>query len=131
MSYSKILSMCAALAVTAGGLSVMIPLAEAKERPVVVVAPADVITRRVSYADLNLASRSGEKLLNRRVGSAVRSVCNEAVGNSDFYGELRCQSVAWHGARPQIRRAVQRALDIAATGSSPIAVVAITLAIPK
>jgi UrcA family protein len=132
MTYSKILSMCAAIAVTAGGLTAMSPSASAKDRPVVVVAPSDVITRRVSYTDLNLAIRSDEKTLTRRVGSAVRWVCEEALGNArDFYAEMQCRDVSWDLARPQMKRAVQRAHDFAAAGSSPIAAEAIVLASAK
>ncbi|MDP9421652.1 MAG: UrcA family protein [Pseudomonadota bacterium] len=110
----------------------MAPAASAKERPVVVVAPADIPTRRVGYADLNLATSTGEKTLNHRVAGAVRSVCKEAVGNAfDFYGMIECRDFAWDGARPQMKRAVRRAQDIAATGSSSIAVAAIVLAAHK
>ncbi len=41
-----------------------------------------------------------------------------------------CDTSAWGGARPQIARAVQRAREIAATGSSTIAAAAITIAVP-
>ena len=132
MTYSKILSLCAALAVTAGGLVAISPPASAQGRPVVVLAPADVPTRRVGYADLNLATSSGEKMLNRRVGQAVRSVCKEAIGNAfDFYGTIECRDFAWDGARPQMKRAIRRAHEIAATGSPPIAVTAIVFAVPR
>ena len=132
MTYSKILSMCAAVAVTAAGLIAMTPAASAQERPVVVVAPTDIPTRRVSYVDLNLATSSGEKMLNHRVGNAVRSVCKESTGNTlDLYGTIACRDFAWDGARPQMKRAVRRAQEIAATGSSSIAVAAIVLAAHK
>ena len=133
MTYSKIFSMCAALAATMGGLVVMAPSASAKERPVVVVAPeTEAPTRRVSYTNLNLATTAGEKMLYHRVGQAVRVVCNESVGSSpSFYAEVACQDFAWKGARPQIKRAVQRASEIAANGSSLMAVQAITIAVPK
>jgi hypothetical protein len=42
-----------------------------------------------------------------------------------------CSGLAWDGARPQILRAVQRAREIAATGSSSIAAAAITITIPE
>ena len=133
MTQGKLFSMCAALAITAGGLLVMAPSASAVERPVVVVAPeTDVPTRRVSYADLNLAALAGEKMLYRRVGQAVRSVCSESVDHSsDFYAEMACRDFAWAGAQPQIKLAVKRATEIAANGSSLIAVQAITIAVSK
>lgn len=132
MTYSKIISLCAAIAVTAGGLVAISPAVSAQARPVVVLAPPDVPTRRVGYADLNLATSSGEKMLDRRVGQAVRSVCNEAIGNGfDFYGMIECRDFAWDGARPQMNRAIRRAHEIAATGSSPIAATAIVLAVSR
>lgn len=137
MTYQKTLSLCAAVAITCTGLAVVAPPAFAKTRTVVVMAPAaDAPTRRVSYADLNLASAQGETLLNRRVGYAVDDVCAEATGGDD--GSLtiklvmvRCDTSAWNGARPQIARAVQRAREIAATGSSTIIAGAITIAAPR
>ena len=132
MIYSKILSMLAAIAVTTGGFIAVTPAASAKDQPVVVVAPLDLPTRRVSYVDLNLATSAGEKLLNRRVASAVRSVCHEANGSSsDFYITMACRDDAWDGARPQMKRAVQRAYDVAATGSPLVAVQAIVLTVSK
>ena len=111
----------------------MSPSAFAKDRPVVVVAPADQApTRLISYADLNLASLAGETTLNRRVEGAVSSVCEEAVGPSPaLYTERACKKFAWRGARPQIAQAVERARDIATTGSSMIAATAITIVTPK
>lgn len=133
MTYNKILSMCAALALTAGGLFAMTPAAVARERPVVVIAPAsDLPTRRVSYADLNLASLAGEKTLLTRVSRAVKWVCMESVGPSPlYYAEQGCRSYAWRGARPQIDRAMQRHREIASTGTSLIAVAAISIAAPR
>jgi UrcA family protein len=134
MVYAKILSLCVATAITAGGLFIFSP--EASARPPIVVTAPDIAVRHVSYADLNLASLSGEKTLNRRVGSAVDSVCIEAVGSdtSTLAGNIanrRCNRGAWNGARPQIVRAVERARQIAATGSSTIAASAIVISIPE
>ena len=87
----------------------------------------DQVTRHVSYADLNLASSDGVRTLNGRVGPAVNSVCTEAVGNEDHFTMQDCSVHSWGSARPQIAQAVQRARDIAATGSSSIAAAAITI----
>ena len=132
MTYSKITSLCVALAVTAGGLFAVGPPASAQGRPVVVLAPPDIPTRRVGYADLNLGTSSGEKMLNRRVGQAVRSVCKEAIGNNfDFHGTIECRDFAWDGALPQMKRAIRRAHEIAAGQTPPIAATAIVLAAPR
>ena len=96
-------------------------------------APSPVlIVRHVSYADLNLATKEGAKILDRRVGSAVSDVCVEANdgdnGSFDFkVGMLRCSASAWNQARPQIDLAVQRAREMASTGGSAISVAAISI----
>lgn len=79
---------------------------------------------RVSYRDLNLASAKGERRLNRRVASAAQTVCEPYF--SDFE-RTSCQDYAWTGARPQIAMAVQRAKEIAMTGTSSIPLVAIAI----
>ena len=136
MQWGKSLSMIAAIALTGTGVFAMSP-ADAKPRngdteTVYGRFDPDVPRRLVSYRDLNLASLAGEKMLNRRVGGAVKIVCSESVPGGDFYQELSCHKHAWGGARPQIALAVMRAREIASTGSSAILPVAITLsAFPK
>lgn len=132
MIYLKTIFAGVACAVALSGLATTAP-AMAKGKRITVTAPAgdDVPTRRVTYADLNLASSHGEKTLLRRVGMAVGQVCNPSVGNShNRFLEMDCRGQAWAGARPQIARAVQRARDIAFTGYSAIPPVAISISIP-
>jgi UrcA family protein len=133
MPYTRTLSLCAAFAITGVGLVALASPAFSKDQPVIVQGPSpDVVTKRVSYADLNLASRPGERMLYRRVGSAVVWVCNKALpAGSMMYEHQDCTKVAWRGASPQIKQAVSRAQEIAATGQSSIAAVAITLTVPR
>jgi UrcA family protein len=137
MGYGKLISMAAAAAITAGGLVFMAHPAAGKP-PILVTAPnpADVVTRHIGYADLNLASVAGERTLNRRVGGAVNSLCLEVIGGNDtsmesMAAEYHCATSTWTQARPQIAQAVQRARDIASTGSSSLAAAAITLSVPE
>lgn len=133
---NSVLKLCVAGAITAvlmlGTASVAI--ARPAHNKITVVAPTvdpDALTTRVSYADLNLASVAGEKILNRRVGSAVHTVC-APMDNALFrFEHSACTSIAWNGARPQMSLAVARAREIAATGSSTIAAVAITISAPQ
>lgn len=107
-------------------------LALAQSKPVVVYAePSEVRTERVSYRDLNLATRTGEKILNRRVGGAVRRVCTEGANGYSPYGQdyLYCARGAWKDARPQIARAIARAHEIALYGKSSIAMTAISITV--
>jgi UrcA family protein len=130
MKYAITLATCAAFAVAIGGSSVLASPASAK-KPVVVTKSLEEIapTRRVPYGDLNLATRPGVKALYRRVGFAVNSVCEESLGPAaGFYADTSCHSFAWRGARPQIRRAIDRARTMAASGSigTATATIAIT-----
>ena len=113
----------AALAIGASAL-LTVPV-DARTAPVVVTA--DLPTRHVSYADLNLARDEGVRTLEGRVRGAVKNVCSD-IGVKPFdlvYGE--CFRAAWDGARPQISLAIQRATEIATTGHSALPVAAITI----
>ena len=125
MNNAKMMAFGAAVAFTA------LPSSPAAAAPLVVTAPV-LVVRHVSYADLNLATNEGAKILDRRVGSAVSDVCVEANdgdnGSFDFkVGMLRCSASAWNQARPQIDLAVQRAREMASTGGSAISVAAISI----
>ena len=138
MDYVRAISFCAAVAITSGGLFIMGSPVFGRTAPIMVTSPPweEVVVRHVSYADLNLASAPGQQTLNRRVHSAVTDLCNEATGGSDGsilfrFSMMKCSSEAWNGARPQIDRAVQRARDIAYTGTSTLAAAAITISLPQ
>ena len=85
------------------------------------------MSARVSYRDLNLASLAGEQTLNRRVGGAARFVCEPGPAALNDRGFSDCVTYAWKGAKPQIALAVQRAHEIAMTGTSSIPLVAIAV----
>ena len=99
-----------------------------KEIRVTAQVDPDVRTQRVSYKDLNLVMASDQKVLNGRVGRAVRWVCEPMDLSVAFRA---CRSEAWSGARPQIALAIERAREIAATGTSSIPPVTIVLAFPN
>ena len=135
MDYTRLVSACIAVGITGGSFAVVATPVHAKS-PIVVVADADIVTRHISYADLNLASLSGEATLNGRVGGGIRSLCLEATGGGDasFMPNIqsrKCRTSAWSQARPQVSQAVSRARDIALTGTSSIAAVAITINLTK
>jgi len=105
--------------------------AAARDVTVVAQPPADVLSERVSYADLDLATRTGVQVFNARVGGAVYRVCAPLDQRSTFSEHANCRSFAWNGAKPQMDRAVARAEQIAAVGTSSIAPVAILIAAPQ
>ena len=131
MSNFRISSLIAACAIVSSGAALAGQPSGSNADVVVKAAPrSEYPTRYVSYSDLNLVHEAGLKTLNRRVNSAVREVCRESTGGSDdFYLEMGCRSFAWDGARPQIDRAVERAVQIAANGYSTIAPVSISLSV--
>ena len=138
MNYIRAISLCAAIAAASGGLFLAASPAFGRSGPILVTAspPEEVVVRHVSYADLNLAVEAGQRTLNRRVGTAVSSLCSEAAGGNDGstafrYSMIRCSNGAWNDARPQIARAVQRSLELASTGRSAIAATALTISLPK
>ena len=81
------------------------------------------LTRTVSFKDLDLATPAGEKILLRRVGSAIRFVCSPA---GDFLSEASCQHVARRGARPQIARALDLARSNPALAAAALSTVTIS-----
>jgi UrcA family protein len=137
ISFNKSIAICGAVLLSSVALLTAVTPTEvyAKQNPVIVTGKPDpnVVQRRVSYTDLNLASAAGEKALLKRVSGAVRVVCDQAVGpgagpGSIFAGAyLSCRTDAREGASPQIARAILRAQQIAETGHSNIAAAAITI----
>ena len=99
----------------------------AQDRPVIVYGePQQVNVEHVPYGDLNLAASGDRKTLFRRVGSAVRTVCNfGAIGAASDY--RTCAGLAWQGARPQIDAALAQANRLASNGQSPMAAGAIII----
>ena len=129
MNYANALAMCGATLI--GAVAIISAAAPVRADPspklTIIGRSPETVTRNVNYADLNLASSDGLRTLNGRVDSAVNTVCAEAVGSQDYFTMQDCAVHSWGGARPQIARAVQRAHEIAATGSSSIAAAAITI----
>lgn len=75
----------------------------------------------VPYRDLNLVYRDHQRVLNQRVGLAVRRVCSFDNGNIPVIDQdyRVCRDDAWGGARPQISNAIGRAHHLARLGRTP------------
>ena len=135
MNYVRAITFCAAVAITSGGLFLMASPAIGRP-PIIVQAPAEVVVRHISYADLNLAAAPGQQVLKWRVGAAVRDLCDEALGGDNGstaykYNRPRCSNDAWAQARPQFDRAVLRAQQLASTGTTTLAATAFTISLPR
>jgi len=135
LKHYKALSLCAAAAMTALSLFAATP-SVARSRAVVVTAQrsSDLPTRRVAYRDLNLASATDQRMLERRVSLAVKQVCraseqyaNPSLGTRTLY--LQCSDFAWGGARPQLAAAIDRAQALALNGHGAVAVGSLAIAI--
>lgn len=79
--------------------------------PVEVIAQKNGMTQVVHFGDLSLATREGRHMLVSRVGYAVRKVCPGYEESWVLYDVEGCRKFAWQGARPQMRRAYDRALS--------------------
>ena len=110
--------MAAVLAGTAAAFIFTVNPASAQQGVIYVqtAPPANLNIQRVSYWDLNLATRAGEQTLHRRVGQAVERVCLYDQGR--WYGLSDpdynyCSWGAWQRARPQMTGAIYRARQAA------------------
>jgi UrcA family protein len=113
------------------GTLIAISSVAAAGQPPVVIKSGDQPTMEVGFSDLNLATYDGESALRHRVGSAVAKVCLESVGPRTFLMvEQSCRIYAWHGALPQIERAVRRAHELASTGHASITAASISITAP-
>lgn len=81
------------------------------EQPIIVTQALE--TRRVSFADLDLATNAGVDTLYHRVSAAASVVCDDGPG-LDFVRQIRerrCFDTAMTGASVQLGRAVADALE--------------------
>ena len=128
--FTRLSKIAAVLSGVAASLVTTVP-ANAQGRPVVVYGQENeyIPTEHVSFADLNLASRGGERMLQARVSKAVDRVCQYNGGGIGLIdnGYVNCAFGAWKDARPQMALAIARARDIALNGRSSIAAAAITI----
>ena len=128
--------MCASTSLAAG-IALVLTLGisgAASARDVTVRAsPSEgILSERVSYADLDLASPAGARLLGLRVDGAVGRVSLSADQRSTFAEHGACKSFARNGARPPDgpRHAASSA-NCPQNGVSAIAPVAILIAVPQ
>jgi UrcA family protein len=104
--------------------------ATAKRAPIVVTGPPDEAIASVSYADLNVATKTDQQRLYRRVGATVVSMCDEAIDGDRLVNAAQavdqaCRDRSWVQALPQLKTAIERAYEVAATGTSTIPTAAI------
>lgn len=96
------------------------------DRDVVVEAPFEkgALTERVNFTISDIRSLTGQKELVRRVRQATYRVCTDDNSADE---RIQCRDGAWAGAKPQIDRAIDRAMSMADAGapiSMTIAIIA-------
>lgn len=96
---SKLVSVALAAAAAFAAVSASTPLIAAETGTV-------YRTAAVSYSDLNLASREGQKQLHARVDSAVRKVCGVKLTPDlvEHRAVRSCRTGAFESARPQVEQ---------------------------
>lgn len=112
------------------GLGLTAAATDARAAPrsgdVTVTATDPALQRRVSYADLNLALKPAQHVLQRRISYTARDLCNEVNGFDD--GD--CRSFAINSTRGQVRSAIARAeLQMAGIAVGPPIAIAMVVAV--
>lgn len=79
--------------------------ASAGPRDVTVRATDPTLQRVVSYRDLNIAERPGQKILKHRISSTASDLCEDLNGSPD----VGCVRFAIHSTDKQFAEAVLRA----------------------
>jgi UrcA family protein len=120
MSARSILAKGVIVALALASMGAAASIASAQEYIVYGQRPGTKL-QLVSYRDLNLLYRDHQRVLNQRVGLAVRRVCSFDNGNVPIVdNDYRvCRDDAWGGARPQISNAIIRAHYLARIGRAP------------
>jgi UrcA family protein len=95
-----ILLITAGLALSTGGL------AQAEPSGTLVVQGSRILSdnqRAVSYADLRLASASGQAQLRQRVGLAIAELCDpRRFSVAEPQDSMKCSAEAWAEVKPRL-----------------------------
>jgi UrcA family protein len=87
---------------------------------------------RVSFADLDLTSLPGRKMLVQRVKGAVRVACKDVlVQPADPLTDAHCRAATWSNTRPQVNRAIAKSHQLASLGHAQVALAAITVSVAQ
>jgi UrcA family protein len=118
MNVIKLLLGAAAVVTSTG--AIMLTAGPAHASDVTVLAETDdgVPVARVRFADLDLGAEAGQRLLKRRVASAISQVCRPARDASSATRYNACLTAGWSEANPQLAAVFERAEQIAANGAA-------------
>lgn len=81
----------------------------------------------VHFGDLNLTSEHGQKVLHRRVRSAVRAVCNNegVLDLATRMSDNQCRKLVWSAAQVRMETVLQGAKSNQALASATLTISAI------
>ena len=105
MEHRKIACLFAASFIGAGLSAAATDVHAKSPRTIVVQAVDPALQRRVSYADLDLAKKSGQGVLHGRISYTARDLCLDINGFDDG----TCQKFAIDSTRDQVKAAIARA----------------------
>ena len=95
-----------------GSASAIVSPSAAQTPEIVVTAkpPPDLMRRVVKTSDLDLATPAGQRELQKRVETAVQSLCKIPAPIAYYERVMNepCRKEAWAGAKPQIDRQLKR-----------------------
>jgi UrcA family protein len=84
------------------------PAAEEPSETIIYGQRPPAFTRRVSYQDLDLRTKAGERQLLRRVSAAVVRACP----SDSVLEKHHCRNLALRRVRPQVKQAVYNARNM-------------------
>ena len=90
-------------------MTAMLPSWAPAEPIATIVGSRGAVSAAVSYADLNLTSTHGQRVLNDRVWSASVLVCRQVLVSALSPMRQACTARAFKDAEPQIAAAIDRA----------------------
>lgn len=80
-----------------------------RSAPISVTAPLNQAV--VSYADLDLGSAAGKRLLDRRIASAIEDVCGSFANVREHYEEVRISQCRAEARQSADRQFAQRTTE--------------------
>jgi UrcA family protein len=110
MGMSKIVGPFAAIVLTAAAGAIAAP-PEPMGQPDTIVEgrrPSTYLRTQVTYADLDLTRKAGERQLIKRVSSAISRACP----SDSVLEKHQCRNDAWLKVRPQIKQALNNARNV-------------------
>jgi UrcA family protein len=107
-------------------------LAETKSAADPAIKVVKNAAKRVNFADLDLTSRPGQRMLVTRVKGAVSVACKDMLEQPAHpSSDMSCRIATWRDTRPQVNRAIARSRELALAGHTRVALMGIAVTVSK